>query len=469
MAFAKLLFAIALVVPALAAPVSEIQIRSPSNSKKVIASLFGWNWNSVAKECPALASAGYGYVQVSTAMEHIQGDQWWTDYQAVSYKIQSKRVDQNAFKAMVSACHAQGVKVIVDVIFNHMTGIDGGVGVAGTSFSHFNYPGLYTNNDFHHCGLTSNDNIQDFNNQKQVETCMLVNLADLNTESTSVRAKIVAHANDLISLGVDGLRIDAAKHVGPSSLKAIVDKLSKPVYITQEVVDSGTKWVNMHTSAGDVQEFRFAYTLLSAFGSNSGIANLKNVNNNGFLASNKANVFVSNHDTERGGSSLSYKSASTQYTLAHVFMLSYGYGTPTVHSGFAFSNSDQGAPNGGAATCGTGPTGGWECQHRWTSISNMVAFANAAGTSAVTNVKTAGNNQLSYGRGSIGHVAINNAASAWKATFTTSLPNGSYCDIVNGKKSSGKCTGATIKVSGGKFTATVNANSAIAIYTGAKL
>lgn len=79
-------------------------------------------------------------------MEHIQGDQWWTDYQAVSYKIQSKRGDRNAFKAMVSACHAQGVKVIVDVIFNHMTGIDGGVGVAGTSFSHFNYPGLYTNN-----------------------------------------------------------------------------------------------------------------------------------------------------------------------------------------------------------------------------------------------------------------------------------------------------------------------------------
>lgn len=78
-------------------------------------------------------------------MEHIQGDQWWTDYQAVSYKIQSKRGDRDAFAAMVSACHVEGVKVIVDVIFNHMTGIDGGVGVAGTSFSHFNYPGLYTN------------------------------------------------------------------------------------------------------------------------------------------------------------------------------------------------------------------------------------------------------------------------------------------------------------------------------------
>lgn len=86
MVFAAILFAAALVAPSLAAPVvTDIQIRSPSNSKsrsnfpqifffplltfrltistEVIASLFGWDWNSVGKECSFLASAGYGYVQ----------------------------------------------------------------------------------------------------------------------------------------------------------------------------------------------------------------------------------------------------------------------------------------------------------------------------------------------------------------------------------------------------------------------
>jgi len=251
-------------------------------------------------------------------------------------------------------------------------------------------------------------------------------------------------------------------------MQALVNMLSKKVYITQEVVDSGSRWVTIHEGAGDVQEFRFAYALLSAF-SSGGIASLKGISSSGFLPSNKANVFVAQHDTERGGSSLSYKSPSNEYTLAHVFMLSYPYGTPTVHSGFAFSNNDQGAPNGGSASCGNGPTGGWECQHRWGPIANMVAFFNAVGTSGLTNVKTSGNNQLSYGRGTVGHVTLNNAGGSWKATFTTSLPSGSYCDIVNGKKSNGKCTGATIKVNGGKFTATVNPHSAIAIYTGAKL
>lgn len=98
--------------------------------------------------------------------------------------------------------------------------------------------------------------------------------------------------------------------IAPASLSAIVKALSKPVYITQEVVDSGSSWVDKHESAGDVQEFRFAYTMLSAF--KNGIANLKNVNNDGFLPSAKANVFVTNHDTERGGSSLNYNSPSVR-------------------------------------------------------------------------------------------------------------------------------------------------------------
>jgi len=118
---------------------------------------------------------------------------------------------------------------------------------------------------------------------------------------------------------------------------------------------------------------------------------------------------------------------------------------------------------------GSSPTGGWECNHRWAPIANMVGFFNAVGTAGMTHVVTSGSNQLAYGRGSTGFVALNNAGSAWKTTFTTSLPNGSYCDIISGKKLGKKCTGATIKVSGGKFSITVSAHNAVAIYTGEKL
>lgn len=115
--------------------------------------MFEWNWNSVAQECtsfigPAglsftyhlryiyscVSRVGYGYVQVSPATEHIQGDQWWTSYQQVSFQLQSKRGSRAEFASMVNACNSAGVGVLVDGIFNHMAGLDGGTGVAGTGF-----------------------------------------------------------------------------------------------------------------------------------------------------------------------------------------------------------------------------------------------------------------------------------------------------------------------------------------------
>lgn len=93
-------------------------------------------------------------------------------------------------------------------------------------FSHYDYPGTYDPQYFHHCG-TPGDDIQDFSNRFQVQNCELANLAEcviprlhprfnlthpsLATETDYVRGKLVDHANDLLSLGVDGLRIDAAK------------------------------------------------------------------------------------------------------------------------------------------------------------------------------------------------------------------------------------------------------------------
>jgi hypothetical protein len=36
-------------------------------------------------------------------------------------------------------------KIFLDTIFNHMAGIESGTGTAGSSFTHYNYPGIYQN------------------------------------------------------------------------------------------------------------------------------------------------------------------------------------------------------------------------------------------------------------------------------------------------------------------------------------
>jgi alpha-amylase len=66
-------------------------------------------------------------------------------------------------------------------------------------------------------------------------------------------------------------------------------------------------------------------------------------------------------------------------------------------------------------------------------------------------------------------VAFNRSGSALSRTFSTSLPAGTYCDVANGDFSGTTCTGTTYTVgSSGQVTATVAANSMLALYTGAR-
>ncbi|KAI0765066.1 glycoside hydrolase [Fomes fomentarius] len=450
----------------------SLAARAPSTNKTVIVQIFEWSWDSVATECTNfIGPAGYGFVQVSPPAEHIQGSQWWTDYQPVSYTLTSKRGNRDQFANMINTCHAAGVGVIVDTIWNHMAGVESGTGVAGSSFTHYNYPGIYQTQDFHHCGLTSGDDIVDYSSRAQVQTCELVNLADLATDTEYVRSRLAAYGNDLLSLGADGFRLDAAKHIATGDIANILSRLNSTPYISQEVIYGAGEPVtpSEYTGNGDVQEFRYTSAIKDAF-LNGDISSLQSFDNRGWVAGSGANVFVVNHDTERNGDSLNNNSPSNTYVTATIFSLAHPYGTPTILSSYSgFTNTDAGAPNGGAGTCsGSGGSNGWLCQHRWTAFAGMVGFRNNVGNAALTNWQSPQGRQIAFGRGALGFVAINNDDSAWSTTFTTQLPDGSYCDVVSGASSGGNCSGTSITVSGGSFSATVPARSAVAIHTGAK-
>ena len=58
-------------------------------------------------------------------MEHIPGGQWWTRYQPVSYKLESRSGSRQQFISMVDRCKAAGVNIFVDAVINHMSGRGG--------------------------------------------------------------------------------------------------------------------------------------------------------------------------------------------------------------------------------------------------------------------------------------------------------------------------------------------------------
>jgi alpha-amylase len=79
----------------------------------------------------------------------------------------------------------------------------------------------------------------------------------------------------------------------------------------------------------------------------------------------------------------------------------------------------------------------WDFVHRWPDVYPMVAFRNATAGQAMSNVQTTRHNALAFSRGNVGFVALNNDASAWKATVDTGLPAGTYCNVVHGLRTAG--------------------------------
>ncbi|GAA2473563.1 carbohydrate-binding module family 20 domain-containing protein [Streptomyces thermolineatus] len=457
------LLAAALATAGLAALPHEAQAATPG-PKTVTATLFQWKYDSVAKACTdQLGPAGYGWVEVSPATEHIQGPQWWTSYQPVSYRIAGRLGDRAAFKRMVDTCHAAGVKVVADAVINHMSA-GSGTGTGGSSYTKYDYPGYYQSQDFHSCRT----DITNYGDRYNVQNCELVGLSDLNTGSEYVRNKIAGYLNDLVSLGVDGLRIDAAKHISATDVAAIKSRLSNTgTYWVQEVIHGDGEAVQPteYTGIGDVDEFRYGRDLKRMF-QNEKLAYLSNFGESwGYLSGSKARTFVDNWDTERNGSTLTYKNGA-DYTLANVFMLAHPYGSPNVYSGYEFTDHDAGPPNGG--TVNACYSDGWKCQHNWRQISNMVGFRNAVAGTALTDWWSNGNDAIAFGRGNKGFVAINHEGGSITQTFQTSLPAGTYCDVQHGNRTSGGgCTGPTYRVgSDGRFTATIGSNDAVALYVG---
>ncbi|MEW9556072.1 carbohydrate-binding module family 20 domain-containing protein [Nonomuraea sp. NPDC050783] len=440
----------------------------PGGGKDVIANLWSWNWNSVARECAGhLGPAGYGGVQVAPPQDSLTkgGAVWWDVYQPAGYTLTSKLGDESQFAAMVRACHDAGVKVYADAVVNHMTG-QGSTSYGGRTFTKYAYPGLYSPADFHYyaedCG--NSDNLVhdgDYTGSaRNVQNCELVGLADLETEDGYVRGAVAGYLNKLVSLGVDGFRIDAAKHIAPADLADIYGRLNGSPYIYQEVIYGSGEAVQpgQYTGLGDVLEFQYGRYLREKFAGGA-IADLRTFGASwaGMQPSGKAVTFVANHDTERGGGTLSYKDGAA-YRLATLFQLAWDYGTPQVYDGFTWSDREAGPPHSGGfvtdAVCGAG----WQCLHRDPAVEGLVRFHNAVRGTPVANWSSPGANVIAFGRGATGWTALNNGGGAHTGTFATGLSAGTYADLAGG--------GLVTVDSAGRATVTVPAGGAVAILAG---
>jgi len=437
--------------PAGPTPEQPARYETTQGSADVFVHLFEWRWPDIAAECEDfLGPNGYAAVQISPPQEHVQGPEWWTRYQPVSYKIESRGGTRAEFADMVKRCKAAGVDVYADALTNHMAGLGSGTGVAGTPYSDYSYAVPYEYDDFHHCGRYGTDTIADYQDLWEVQTCNLGTLTDLDTGNPAVQAKIAAYLKDLLSLGVAGFRLDAVKHVSHEEVSEYLALLDSKPFLFQEVIDRGGEPINGmdYVVNGSVTEFKYPIAMYEAF-EDGQLGMLSDLNTRaGFLPADKAVVFVDNHDLQRGhaggDSTLTYKNGE-RYDLANIFMLGWPYGYPKVMSSYVFENDQQGPPESSPVK-GAACTEGWVCEHRRPSRVGMVAFRKATEAAPVTNWQAFGDEVISFGRGNKGHIVINNSEETVDGTFVTSMTAGEYCNVIAGGTAENDCNGSIVLV-----------------------
>lgn len=306
---------------------------------------FSQPYAEVKKFVCTLANQGYSHIQISPTQESNPGGQeWYFRYQPINYsKIEGLGSEQD-IKALVDEARRCNIKVIADVVFNHMANLD-----SGEEAEDLRKPGKYqggkiTFADFNAglgqpsqrpCTMTFNDG-----NRNTEINCWLGGLPDLNSNSENVRNIHKEHLKKLLDLGVLGFRFDAAKHMPEQVLQEYIDFINiqsngNAWNYLEVIQDSDTSGDDYRTIAA-VTDFVLYNSLKNAFSFGGDLRSLRPPQ---AIPDSRSVTFGQNHDTIRNpqpGIASANSFAINPYDdetdayLATAFVLARENGTPLV-------------------------------------------------------------------------------------------------------------------------------------------
>ncbi len=184
----------------------------------VILHAWQWSFNNIKAKLPEIAAAGYTAVQTSVAQRSKEAtagktnEVWWLYYQPAAFEIDNTGNSALGTKADLQALCTEadkyGIKVIVDVVANHL-GNQSGYDLSSA------IPDDIKNDSscWHSEGFTEIN----YGDRYSITHGSMGGLPDLNTESTKIQNYVLNYLKECIDVGVDGFRFDAAKHIGVPS------------------------------------------------------------------------------------------------------------------------------------------------------------------------------------------------------------------------------------------------------------
>lgn len=216
-------------VTVLATSASEnLSMANPNTDDDVGPVLHAWCWKfeDVSRYINEISHAGFKSVQVSPVQPAKKTDDekrddlgkkkmfrtWWSLYQPLDFKVGNCLGTEEDFKEMCDTAHMVGIKIIVDVVANHLAEPEAGEKGHSGQINPALITDVGVNCLFHEKGFDKRED-SGFQNREQMTHYSLGGVPDLNTGNEDLQKIIIRFLRRLMSLGADGFRFDAAKHI----------------------------------------------------------------------------------------------------------------------------------------------------------------------------------------------------------------------------------------------------------------
>jgi alpha-amylase len=207
----------------------------------VILQAWNWSYKNIEAKLEQLASLGYTTIQVSppntikadTAGVKVYGSSdnaWWMFYQPAGFQLNQQANNalgtKDELASLVKKAHTYGMKVIADAVINHLgtNGDESASMLANKNTIDHVTPLAWTYakdimeaNAFHEFfQMTYKEDANQYSRYDSTYDLTrgaTSNLPDLDTSKPVVQNAILNYFKECIDIGIDGFRIDAAKHI----------------------------------------------------------------------------------------------------------------------------------------------------------------------------------------------------------------------------------------------------------------
>ena len=178
--------------------------------------LHAWNWHfsKIKGSMKEIAEAGFTAVQTSPLQPNKDGSfndtaGWWKFYQPYGFSCGNTLGSAEDFKSMCDEADKYGIKVIVDVVANHLANVTGKMYNQKSDRNQNIQADIRDNDAYWH----NNDLRESSDGDRYVMTNAPIGMPDLNTSNEGLQKIIFNYLNEAQKLGADGFRFDAAKHI----------------------------------------------------------------------------------------------------------------------------------------------------------------------------------------------------------------------------------------------------------------